>query len=249
MDRFLTSDAWKELSGDYSLTTGDVILPSIKSLPLSELLKEEPCRAYLVWLMRHIGAPNMSVASSMLVKRMASLLVAPIVSAMTHYNRGIGAELEHCRLFHPDASAAGTAFPFMALTEVEVTTPGTRDREAWRAKVVRQLFAERLTPVMKTIAAAGSVSMAILWENVMARIAPVYGYGEEPEGELRQRIRDDFFYMTQGCSGEPFGMRRNPLASLTELDENRRLRGRSRRLTCCLYYQMAPEYCLKCPKP
>ena len=24
--------------------------------------------------------------------------------------------------------------------------------------------------------------------------------------------------------------------------------GRSRRLTCCLYYQMAPEYCLKCPK-
>jgi ferric iron reductase protein FhuF len=137
----------------------------------------------------------------------------------------------------------------MALSAAEVTAPETRDREAWRAMVVKQLFAERLTPVMKTIAAAGSVSMAILWENVMARIAPVYGHGEEQKGELRRRIRDDFFYMTQICSGEPFGMRKNPLASLTELDENRRLRGRSKRLTCCLYYQMAPEYCLKCPKP
>ncbi|OXS60932.1 hypothetical protein B1A99_05205 [Cohnella sp. CIP 111063] len=249
MDPFLTSDAWRELSGDYSLSTGEALPQSIKSLPLSELLKEETCRAYMEWLMGHIGSPNMSVAASMLVKRMASLLVAPLLSAMTYYNRGIGVQLEHCRLFHPDASAAGTAFPFMALSAAEVTAPETRDREAWRAMVVKQLFAERLTPVMKTIAAAGSVSMAILWENVMARIAPVYGHGQEQEGELRRRIRDDFFYMTQICSGEPFGMRKNPLASLTELDENRRLRGRSKRLTCCLYYQMAPEYCLKCPKP
>ncbi|XID94696.1 IucA/IucC family C-terminal-domain containing protein [Paenibacillaceae bacterium WGS1546] len=249
MDSFLTSDAWKELSGDYGLATGEVSAPSIKSLALSELLKEGTCRAYMEWLMEHIGSPNVSVASSMLVKRVASLLVAPVLSAMTYYNRGIGIELEHCRLFHPDASAVGTAFPFMSLSDARVTTPETGNREEWRAVVVRQLFAERLTPLMKTIATAGSLSMAILWENVMARIVPVYVANENQDGELGQRIQDDFLFMTKGCSGELFGMRKNPLGSLTELDESLRVTGRTRRLTCCLYYQMAPEYCLKCPKP
>ena len=248
MDHFLTSDAWRELAGDYSLSVGEEAPPSVKSLALSELLKEESCRAYLEWLRDHIGSPNLSVASSMLVKRMAHLLVAPILSAMTYYDRGIGAELEHCRLFHPDASAAGTAFPFMALSKAKVTAPEPGKREAWRAESVRQLFAERLTPLLKTIAAAGSISTAILWENVMARIVPVYGNDGDGDGELSRRARDDFFYLTRGASGEPFGTRRNPLGSFAELDENRRLTGRSRRLTCCLYYQMAPEYCLKCPK-
>ncbi len=245
----MTSDAWKELSGDYSLSTGEVSAQSIKSLDLSELLNEKSCRAYMDWLKEHIGSPNLSVASSMLVKRVANLLVAPILGAMTYYDRGIEAELEHCRLFHPDASAAGTAFPFMALSDAKVTAPEIGNRETWRAAVVKQLFADRLTPLMKTIASAGSVSMAILWENVMARIAPLYRCNEEQDLELGQRIRDDFFYLAVGSSGEPFGTRKNPLGPFTELDERRRVAGRSRRLTCCLYYQMAPEYCLKCPKP
>ncbi|MFC4597876.1 IucA/IucC family C-terminal-domain containing protein [Cohnella hongkongensis] len=248
MDPFLTSDAWKELSGDYGLSAGEASSHSIKSLALSELLKEEACKTYIEWLRGHIGSPNLSVASSMLVKRVAHLLVAPVLSAMTYYDRGIGAELERCRLFHPEASAAGTAFPFLALSGARVTAPEAGNREAWRAEVVGQLFAERLTPLMKTIAAAGSVPMATLWENVMARIAPVYACREGEDGERSRRARDDFFFMAKGSSGELFGMRKNPLSSFTELDESRRLTGRSRRLTCCLYYQMAPEYCLKCPK-
>jgi len=248
MDLFLSSEAWKELSSDYSLAMGQVSQQSIKALPLSELLNEEQCRAYVEWLMEHIGSPNVSVASSMLVKRIASLLVAPVFSAMTYYNRGIGAQLEHCHLFHLDASTVSTAFPFMTLSDVQVTAPEAINREAWRAGIVKQLFAESLTPLMKILAAVGSVSMATLWENVMARIAPVYSHHEEQDEELRQRMRDDFFFIAMSASGELYGMRKNPFTSFIEKHEANRIVGRSKRLTCCLYYQMAPEYCLKCPK-
>jgi len=251
MDSYLASGAWKELFGNVGLPGEENAPHSIKLLALSELLEEERCRAYVEWFMTYIGAPDACVAASMLVKRIASLLVAPVLGAMTCHNKGIVAELEHCRLFHLDAATTGTAFPFMALSDsgVKVTAPTAGGRASWREEVVRQLFAERLTPLMRTIAAVGSVSMTIMWENVMARIVPVYDCNEKEERELRRRAADDFRYMAKDAGGELFGMRRNPLASFTETDANLRLAGRRKRLTCCLYYQMAPaEYCVKCPK-
>ncbi|TCN01075.1 ferric iron reductase protein FhuF [Paenibacillus sp. BK033] len=249
MDPFLVSDAWAELSCDYSLTVGEAPKHNIKQLALSELLNAEPRRAYMDWLMNHIGAPNKSVAASMLVKRIASLLVAPVLGAMTYYNKGIGITLEHSRLFHKEASISGTPFPFMALTEVMVTAPDPLNRAAWRAEVIQQLFGESLTPIIKLAAAEGPVSMAILWENVMARIAPIYGDDQDHDDELSRRLREDFLYIAKEAPGERFGMRKNPFASFAEIRDGCWLTGRSKRLTCCLYYQMAPEYCLKCPKP
>lgn len=198
--------------------------------------------------MGHIGSASLSVASSMLVKRVAYLLVAPLLGAMTYYNQGIGVRPEHCHLFHPGATPSGTAFPFMTLSRIKVTAPEANDREAWRAGIVKQVFADGLTPLMKNLAATCSVSMATLWENVMVRIAPVFSYDEGREEKVRQRMQDDFLFIAMNAPGELFGMRKNPFASFTEQREGGRIAGRSKRLTCCLYYQMAPEYCLKCPK-
>lgn len=249
MDPYLASGAWKELFGNGGLTGEADASQSIESLALSELLEEDRCRAYVEWFMTHIGSPHACVAASMLVKRVASLLVAPVLGAMTYHDKGIVVELEHCRLFHLDAAAAGTAFPFMELSDVKVTAPTAGGRASWREEVVRRLFAERLAPLMRAIAAVGSVSMTIMWENVMARIVPVYDCNEKQGRELRRRTADDFLYIAKVAGGKSFGMRNNPLASFTETDANLRLGGRRKRLTCCLYYQMAPaEYCMKCPK-
>ncbi|OMF78733.1 hypothetical protein BK142_10680 [Paenibacillus glucanolyticus] len=227
---------------------GEVPPEGIKALALSELLDEEHCRAYVQWFMGHIGSPNSSVASSMLAKRVAYLLAAPVLSAMTYCNKGIRVGPEHCYLFHLKAPPAPTAFPFMTLSSVQVTTPEAQNRETWRAGVVQQLFADCLTPIMKNLAAVGSVSMATLWENVTVRIAPVYSDDEELDEEVRQRIREDFFFIAMDASGEQFGTRKNPITAFTEKDNNCGIMGRSKRRTCCLYYQMAPEYCLKCSK-
>lgn len=184
----------------------------------------------------------------MLVKRVANLLVAPVLSAATYHNKGIGVRPEHCHLFHWADSSAGSAFPYMVLSDVQVTVPKANNRALWQAAIVKEMFADCLTPFIKTVAAAGSVSKATLWENVMVRIAPVYSFDEEQDEAVRQRMRDDFSFIGMNAPGELFGLRKNPLASFVEKDPGGYITGRNRRLTCCLYYQMAPEYCLKCPK-
>lgn len=98
---------------DYHLTMGEVSQQSIQVLALSELMNEEKCRAYVEWLMEHIGSGSVRVASSMLVKRVANLLVAPVLSAATYYNKGIGIRSEHCHLFHLAAPSVGSAYCLM----------------------------------------------------------------------------------------------------------------------------------------
>ncbi|MFP3390703.1 ferric iron reductase [Brevibacillus sp. SIMBA_040] len=230
------------------MTMGEVSQQSIEVQTLSELMNEEKCRAYVEWLMEHIGSGSVRVASSMLVKRVANLLVAPVLSAATYYNNGIGIRPEHCHLFHLAAPSADSAFPYMVLSDARVTVPEESSRESWRAGIVKELFADCLTPFLKTVAAVGSVSKETLWENVMVRIAPVYSYDEEQDEATCQRMRDDFSFLAMNAPGELFGMSKNPLASFAEKGQDGCFTGRSRRLTCCLYYQMAPEYCLKCPK-
>lgn len=233
---------------DYHLTMGEVSQQSIEVRTLSELMNEEKCRAYMEWLMEHIGSGSVRVASSMLVKRVANLLVAPVLSAATYYNKGIGVRPEHCQLFHLAAPSAGSAFPYMVLSDARVIVPEANHRESWRAGIVKELFADCLTPFIETVASVGSVSKATLWENVMVRIAPVYRCDEEQDEAIHERMQDDFSFLAMNAPGELFGMRKNPLASFAEIGQDGCFIGRSRRLTCCLYYQMAPEYCLKCPK-
>ncbi|WP_312113594.1 hypothetical protein [Brevibacillus reuszeri] len=248
MNSFLLSDDWKKIMDDYHLTMGEVSQQSIQVLALSELLNEEKCRAYVEWLAEHIGSGTVRVASSMLVKRVANLLVAPVLSAATYYNKGIGIRPEHCHLFHLAASSAGPAFPYMVLSDARVTVPDANHRESWQAGIIKELFADCLTPFIKTVAVVGSVSKATLWENVMVRVAHVYSYDEEQDEARRQLLRDDFSFLAMNAPGELFGMSKNPFASFVNKDQGGCIVGRSRRLTCCLYYQMAPEYCLKCPK-
>jgi ferric iron reductase protein FhuF len=88
------------------------------------------------------------------------------------------------------------------------------------------------------------VPQAILWENAAVRIAPVY------EDVLSiETAREDYNYIVSGASAEMFGERRNPLAAFLEPASPKVAFLAERvRKTCCLYYEMAPEYCRKCPK-
>ncbi|MNJ53433.1 Ferric iron reductase FhuF-like transporter [compost metagenome] len=121
------------------------------------------------------------------------------------------------------------------------------DREAWRKEVVEELFAVQLAPLMQTLATIGPLSMAVLWENIMVRIAPLYSLGAEENGQEKQHIQADFEFLTQTAPGQLFGARRNPFTRFTENIDLIPV-AKSKRITCCFYYQMSGEYCGKCPK-
>ncbi|WP_087571715.1 ferric iron reductase [Paenibacillus sp. MY03] len=246
---FLSQEERRELPGEFRMIEDGADLPPLLAdVRVSELLNKELCGDYLDWLGKHIGALSRRVTASMLAKRYGYLLVAPVLHAMTGFNKGLMLTPMQCRLISPDYSgcAAGkSSFPELAVEGLTVTVPLAGEREKWREDVLCGLFADHAAPLFKTLSECARVPMAILWENAAVRIAPPY---EEEEFE-GPHAEEDYVYMSSPSSASLFGEKRNPLAKF--------MGGAARasgiysarpRLTCCLYYEMAPEYCRKCPK-
>nr|WP_274597704.1 IucA/IucC family C-terminal-domain containing protein [Paenibacillus sp. EKM211P] len=121
------------------------------------------------------------------------------------------------------------------------------DRKMCRQEVVKEMFAVQLAPLLHTLASIFPVSKAVLWENIMVRIAPLYSSRTEESDQERQRLQADFVYLTQIAPRDLLGERRNPLTRFTE-DKAVPPVAKSKRITCCFYYQMLGEYCIRCPK-
>lgn len=221
---------------------------SVRTVALCELHDEEACREYISWFQHYIDAPDMKVAASMLAKRLGYLWTAPLVTAMTFHHQHVTFQLENSFLYHPklEEHEEGTRFPFLAVNELRAEE-WTGDRHVWREKAVHEMFAVQLTPLLKTLAAIAPLSMSILWENIMVRIGRLFAPDEGETEQERKIIREDFAYLTQVASGQVFGERKNPLTRFTECKDNVHA-AKSDRLTCCFWYQMSGEYCLKCPK-
>ncbi|AIQ47950.1 ferric iron reductase [Paenibacillus sp. FSL R7-0273] len=249
MDGYLSSASWKQLTVDYGIRPGEPPANSVRTIALSQLQDEAACHEYISWFRDYIGAPDTLVAASMLAKRIGYLWIVPLLTAMTFHNREVLCQMDKSFLYHPDLSAGqgGTRFPFLALEGLRTTAAPPDNRAVWREKVVREVFAARLGPLLQTLSAAGPVSMAILWENIMVRIAPLYAAGKEDSGQDKQQMSEDFTYLTGTAPGHLFNMRRNPFTRFTENNGLVQV-ARSKRSTCCFYYRMSGEYCVKCPK-
>ncbi|CAM4518470.1 IucA/IucC family C-terminal-domain containing protein [Paenibacillus typhae] len=249
MDGYLSSVSWKQLTADYRMRLGEPPASSIRTIALSQLQDEVACRDYISWFTDYIGAPDMQVAASMLAKRIGYLWIVPLLTAMTFHNQEVSITLDKSYLYHPDLSAGqgDTRFPFLAFDGLRTAAAPLDDRTVWREAVVKQIFAEHLAPLLQILAAVGPVSMAILWENIMVRIAPLYAPGTEESEPEQQRMSEDFTYLTKIAPGSLFGMRSNPLTRFTEHHDGVQV-AKSKRITCCFYYRMSGEYCVKCPK-
>ncbi|MEK5024335.1 (2Fe-2S)-binding protein [Paenibacillus sp. FSL M7-1046] len=248
MDNYLSSVYWKQMAEEYRLWLGEPPKGSVRTIALSQLHEEAACREYVSWLKDYIGAPDMQVAASMLAKRIGYLWIAPLLTAMTFHNREVSFPLDNSFLYHPASPAfkVDTHFPFLALNGLRAVSP-PEDREVWRQEVVEEIFAVRLAPLLQTLAAIGPVSIAVLWENIMVRIAPLYSPGADESRQERQRMHADFTFLTRMAPGQLFGERRNPFTRFTENNDLVQV-AKNKRITCCFYYRMSGEYCVKCPK-
>ncbi|MBP1994207.1 IucA/IucC family C-terminal-domain containing protein [Paenibacillus eucommiae] len=259
MPASLTQMEWESLSTSFSLSLYDNSRPFIQSLSPVDLLEREKCERYLDWLMAYIGAPSRRVTASMLAKRYAFLTVAPVLYAMTMYDKGLRLSSGNCRLVSPDYSGCDqekSRFPDLTLNGLQVTEPAAGKRQEWRDHVLHDIFAGHLSPIFRSLSEVGRVPMAILWENTAVRIVPLYEDGlEESDGTaiglVKQRICDDFDYIAHKAPASLFGEPRNPLSRFmgstvmgSPVEEATGIRQ-----TCCLFYEIAAEYCRKCPIP
>lgn len=259
MNRYLSTVLWEELVEDYDILLGKPPEDSVRTVALNHLHNEATCREYVSWLKEYIGAPDLQVAASMLIKRLGYLWTAPFITAMTFHNVKLSLNLNQSFLYHSTSivNDGGTRFPFLAMGGLQVganansnASSGANalmDREMWRREVVEEMFAVQLAPVLHTLAKIGPVSKAVLWENIMVRIAPLYSGRVEILDQDKERIQADFTFLTQTASGDLFGERRNPFTRFTDYEEDTPV-AKSNRITCCYYYRMSGEYCVKCPK-
>ncbi|OMF38053.1 hypothetical protein BK133_03490 [Paenibacillus sp. FSL H8-0548] len=207
-------------------------------------------------LATEIGSPSRRVTASMLAKRYAFLAVAPVLYAMTVFDKGLGLTLDNCRLVSPDDSednVSKSKFPNLSLDGLTVTVPENGKRREWRDHVVRQLFENHLSQVFHILSVVGRVPRAVLWENALVRIIPLYedGLQEEEDPSVLMRLHDDFKFITEDAPAYMFGERRNPLTTFIkgQYSEHTDKPSAYVRQTCCFYYEMSPEYCRACPKP
>lgn len=256
MSATLSKSEWGNLKSRYNFSYEDSTDSADRSIYSRNLLNKELCETYLDRLGSEIASPSRRVTASMLAKRYAYLVVAPVLYAMTVYNKNLTMTLDNCRLVTPSDSefnVTKSKFPNLSFEEPSVTEPVAGKRKEWRDQVIRELFAEHISPLFRALSMVGGIPIVILWENAMVRIAPLYedGLEEETNQAILQRLHEDFTFITQTAPASLFGERRNPfkkfmsktnIGTMSELPDIRQ--------TCCFYYEMSSaEYCRACPKP
>lgn len=208
-----------------------------------DLTKEEACSSFLKQQMQLLQAPNIAEAASMISKRYAYLIATSTVYSMITYNQALSLPLHACSL-----SSSRSLF---IQKEHCHWSNGEQEREKWRERVLQQLFAEHLTPVLNTLNRVSRLPASILWENVVVRLHSVYRDVEkaDPDPLQRERLIRDFAFL-KSAPGSLFGLDQNPIAPYLKIGEERT--ANPYRKTCCLYYKLGENkqngvYCRVCP--
>ncbi|MFD0672088.1 IucA/IucC family C-terminal-domain containing protein [Cohnella sp. GCM10027633] len=252
MERAFDHAQREALTGEYRLAAE----PSDNrdySLPAVGLLDNEAAIGYLERVNAIFEASTRTATASLFAKRYSCLTLASSLYAMGAYDIGMNVEIGNC---HVESHHQGRAWlPRLRLEDWATTKPAEGDRERWRDDVLRGIFAGNLTRVWQSLAKAGPVSKAVLWENTAIYVFWLYEskFEEGLGDEAVARIRDDYDYIVRRAPGELFGETRNPL---TKFDGPMVVTSASEkplrlRKTCCYYYQATDEpydYCPSCPK-
>jgi ferric iron reductase protein FhuF len=126
------------------------------------------------------------------------------------------------------------------------------EREQWREKILYDLFAAHITPVLEMLKKVSRVSSSILWENVAVRINPIYKELLEENSSdkvKRERLINDFNFL-KNANGDLFHLKENPLKPYLKIGEELTLN--PCRKTFCMYYKLGEDaegigYCRVCP--
>ncbi|WP_102523749.1 IucA/IucC family C-terminal-domain containing protein [Vibrio tapetis] len=214
------------------------------------LLDKKECLSILNAIMPELGAPDLKVTASLVIKRMAFLVLAPTLYAMSVYNKGLNLTIDNSVFEYPlNERIWQNGMPIFD-TQVSLALD---ERAPWREGVLRQAFSEHLTPLVNVFNEVTGVSKRVLWENVAVRIFSVYERRILPNvaNELKAVVEDDLRFIVNAQTHGIFSVEENPVTRfygkrkpLAEPADPVRMRR-----TCCYYYKAtSPEvYCSNCP--
>ncbi|WP_284036266.1 IucA/IucC family C-terminal-domain containing protein [Neobacillus sp. 114] len=212
----------------------------------SNVLDEAFLKKFMANLSSRIGASSEKVAASIFIKRYAFLAVIALY-AMTAWSKKINVSLDGVTM--ESASGEGNWLPSFSFKDITVQEwNGAVARSEWRKRVIRDLFAKNIYPIIAFFEKTFGISRFILWENIAVYVFWVY----ESELTEHENALEDFTFLIFEANGSLFGRyKQNPLQKyyaeksyLEEWSEEVRIRK-----TCCFTYQLegSSKRCKTCP--
>ncbi len=211
------------------------------SIRLDRLHDERELAIYLQRVQQKIGARNQVVSASILMKRY-SFFIAIVLYAMSVWNKRL--PLSFRQIWMETDNELTPWIPTFCFESLTYTT-FSENRDKWRTQIIEQLFAEHLALFIGQLRKITNISPLILWENVSIYVIWLYEtlLEENQVCDVRRQIYDDFLFIVQKADGKLFGpYSENPLYRFWKGES------RTRRTTCCLFYQTAKQaQCKTCP--
>ncbi|ANB60275.1 hypothetical protein GFC30_1733 [Anoxybacillus amylolyticus] len=211
------------------------------SIRLDQLHDERELAIYLQLVQQKIGARNQVVSASIFMKRY-SFFIAIVLYAMSVWNKRLPLPFQQIWMeTDNDSTLWIPTFHFELLTYTTVS----ENRDKWRMQTLQHLFAEHVALLIEQLRKITNISPLILWENIAVYVIWLYEtlLKENQFSDVRDQIYDDFLFVVQKAEGKLFGpYSENPLYRFWKGES------RTRRTTCCLFYQTAKQdHCRTCP--
>ncbi|MGO1297131.1 MAG: IucA/IucC family C-terminal-domain containing protein [Vibrio sp.] len=244
----LSHQEWQRLS-EFGLTDCHALSP--RSIATEQLLDDTRCLEVLAIIQAEIGAPDLKVTASLVIKRIGFLTLAPMLSAMSWYDKGLDMSMGNCIFEYPFEQQQWQSR--MPLKNCQVTHADD-DRVAWREALLSSVFKHHLSLLVMQFHRLTRVPQAVLWENIAVRVFSIYERRILPaltDPTQRSMAQADFTYLLQAETAQLFGLDSNPLTRYfyqipVKNDPVTPIRVRR---TCCYYYKVTDpaKYCSTCP--
>ncbi|WP_223701407.1 IucA/IucC family C-terminal-domain containing protein [Sutcliffiella deserti] len=231
------------LKDNCRLTVGEQV--NKPTISLSSLI-EHGTKDYLSSIQGALGANQLDVAASLLMKRLGFIAVNCFYS-MTAFDKALKVAPENIWI---DSSFEKKVWlPKIRFYQLKAVEPMFGERDKWREATFKQLFQTVYAPLIEQLAKDAKVSRQTLWENVMLYIYWLYET-VLPKMNVTTNLQEDFQSLLQ-APPSIFNMNRNPAAFFykekTFVKKHQTdLRVRT---TCCFYYKANKEgsHCSTCP--
>lgn len=219
------------------------------SFPLSDLLEEESRMQALRQIKDLLGTANLSVASSMLVKRFSFAFLIPL-ALFSLYQKKIVSPTWNVALLTPSDSDS-IWVPNIAMDLSEIQDVDSIQRSQERTKLFRWMFQQHFSQWIQGIRMSVKISENTLWENVYVYIQWMYQsmIGEVSSKEAKKQIEEDYLALVTDPDLPLTWEGRNPFVAFYETTLCRPKGEPITRQTCCLAYltSRSHQHCKTCP--
>lgn len=227
----------------------------IVSIPADQLLVREHADRLLQAYAPLIRAMGVEVAATYFSGWYGSICLA-MQYMVSHYDHVLDLSLANVTVqLYPSKQYYHFSFK---IGEPSIKKLDGFDREEWRNSILETLYRDNVRPLIDALARFASINAGQLWGQIVTEMYRQVDSWlvDASDNAIKQRISNDFRFLTHGLDADVFGLKKNPFDVKLRSVENPFKPGCQTyiKAACCLAYRTdnpednGHEYCYTCPR-